>query len=138
MRPNYAAALAGLGGLLAIVSIALPWYNTGPFTFDLLNAIKPPACPPGAFCELVPASPSLIVAFVCTILGGSLGITSSLLVRRKSPKISRILVFVSLIAIAIGVAVSLSDAIEREGLSIGFYTDSFSAILFMAHIVSHK
>jgi len=138
MRSNHAAALAGIGGLLAIVSIALPWYNTGPFTFNLLNALKPAACPPGVFCELVPTSPTLIVAFACTILGGSLGIISSLFVRRKSPKISRVLVFVSLVTVAVGVGVSLSDAIVREGLSIGFYTDSFSAVLFMAHIVSHK
>jgi len=43
MRSNHAAALAGIGGLLAIVSIVLPWYNTGPFTFNLLNALKPAA-----------------------------------------------------------------------------------------------
>ncbi len=138
MVSNRATALAAIGGLLAISSVMLPWYNNGFFSYNLLYALKPSSCPPGAYCELVPASTSLIVALVFTVIGGFLGIASSLIVRKISPKISRGLVILGLVMIVVGVVVSLSDAIVREGLSIGFYTDTFSAVLFIAHIIIHK
>lgn len=45
---------------------------------------------------------------------------------------------VGFVSIIIGTVVSFSDAVVREGLSIGFYTDSFSAVLFLIHIVTES
>ena len=127
--------LGAVGGLLALSSIFFPWYNFSGLSFELLAAIKSNPCPPRAFCELIPVSPTLIVALACTILGGCLGIASTVLHRGRA-KLSRILLVVGFVAIIAGTLVSLSDSIVREGLSVGFYTDSFSAALFLIHIVS--
>lgn len=104
--------LAVAGGLLAILSVFVPWYHTSFLSYNLLYALKPSTCPPGAYCELVPASPSLIVAFICTVVGGLLGIVSSIFLRSRLPRISRGVVILGLVMIIVGVVVSLSDAIE--------------------------
>ena len=127
--------LGTVGALLAFVSILFPWYNVSGFSFTLLSSVQSSPCPKSGYCELIPVSPILIVAFICTVLGGSFGIFSTVL-HRRSAKFSRILLILGFVSIVVGVVISLSDAIVREGLSIGFYTDSFSAVLFMIHMVS--
>jgi hypothetical protein len=126
--------LATVGGALALVSVLFPWYNVAGISFTLLSSVQVRPCPKGGYCEMIPVSPILIVAFICTLLGGSFGILSTLL-HRRSAKVSKILLVLGFVTIVISALISLSDAIVREGLSIGFYTDSFSAILFMIHIV---
>jgi hypothetical protein len=127
--------LGAAGGLLALTSVFFPWYNVAGFSFNLLSALNSNSCPAIGYCEIIPASPTLIVAFACTLIGGSLGIVSTML-HRKTPQLSRIPLVVGFVTIIIGTLISLSDAIVRDGLSIGFYTDSFSAVLFMIHIVA--
>lgn len=127
--------LGAVGGLLAISSVFVPWYNVAGFSFDLLSALRSNPCPETGYCEIIPVSPTLIIAFICTVFGGCLGISSTIL-HRRSAKLARVLLGVGLVTIIIGALVSLSDAIVREGLSIGFYTDSFSAVLFMIHIIA--
>ena len=129
--------LGAAGGLLALSSIFFPWYRFAGFSFQLLAALKSNPCPRGAHCEIVPVSPTLIVAFACTIVGGCLGIASTMLHRTRT-RLSRIMLVVGFVSIIIGTVVSFSDAVVREGLSIGFYTDSFSAVLFLIHIVTES
>lgn len=139
MKSNGPAILAGLGSLMAMVSIGLPWYSGASGTLTLLSSFSgsAPICPT-YYCEILPTGgPTyLIGAFFLTLTGGILGIAGTLL-HMKSRKASLTVVAFALFAIIIGVLVSLSDAILREGLSVGFYTDAFSAVLFIAHIASH-
>jgi hypothetical protein len=136
MNPRrFTVLLGAVGGLLALASVFFPWYNVAGFSFNPLSALKGNPCGRGEYCEIIPVSPTMIVAFISTVLGGCLGISSTIL-HRRSAKLSRILLGVGMVTIVIGALVSLSDAIVREGLSIGFYTDSFSAALFMIHIIA--
>jgi hypothetical protein len=131
---QFTVLLGAAGGLLALTSVFFPWYNVAGLSFNMLSALKGNPCPRSQYCEIIPVSPTMIVAFICTVLGGCLGISSTIL-HRKSAKLTRILLGVGTVTIVAGALVSLSDAIVREGLSIGFYTDSFSAVLFMVHII---
>ncbi len=136
MNPRrFTVLLGAVGGLLALASAFFPWYNVAGFSFNLLSAVKGNPCARSEYCEIIPVSPTMIVAFICTVLGGCLGISSTIL-HRRSAKLSRILLGVGMVTIILGAFVSLSDAIVREGLSIGFYTDSFSAALFMIHMIA--
>jgi glucan phosphoethanolaminetransferase (alkaline phosphatase superfamily) len=136
MNPRRVTVFLGaIGGLLAILSAFIPWYNVAGFSFNLLSAIRSNPCPARGYCEIIPVSPTMIVAFICTVFGGSLGISSTLL-HRRSAKLARIFLSIGMVTIIVGAVVSLSDAIVREGLSLGFYTDSFSAVLFMIHIIA--
>lgn len=72
------------------------------------------------------------------LLGGLFGIVGAIALGIRSAKLSRRLVLIGIDEIVVGVLLSSPDAIVGEGLSIGFYTNAFSPVLFITNIVSHK
>jgi len=120
-----------------LVSILLPWYQTTGLSFTLLSSVQTASCPRTGYCEVAPVPPILIAVFVFTLLGGSFGI-SSVLLHRRSARLSGILVGLGFATQLTGMLMSMSDSFVRDGLSIGFYTGGFSTALFIMHILIER
>ena len=136
--------LGALGGLVALLSITLPWFRVGSLSFSLLSLqlYKPfePVCVQGS-CFVaydVELLPSLLarVPFACTIIGGTLGVASTA-AHRLSVRACFWTTVLGMGSIIVAVLFSLSNAILSQGLSTGFYTDGFSAVFYALHIFSH-
>jgi len=139
--------LAAIGGVIALASILLPWYNNGVFHYNLLQALTLPVarpiaqCSPGKVCvrpylSQASAAPSSIPTLVCTFIGGIVGVVPRVLnlSRKFSVKFIKSLVLIAAVILSIGLLLTFSDPIARSNISSGPLADGFSLIFLIVEI----